>query len=393
MAGKRKDSKGRILRTGESQRPDGRYCYKYVGTDGKPKFLYAWKLEPTDRTPKGKRDGPSLREQEKEAQRDQLDGIDHSGANMTVSELYARHINLKPNVKPNTVLGRERRKKMLEDDPLGSCRISSVKQSDAKAWAVRMKSKGVAYNSIRSDKSALKAAFRTAVNDDLVRKNPFDFKLVDVIENDTERKQALTPEQEKDLLEFIRQDPIYRRYYDDVLILLGTGLRISEFCGLTRRDVDLENNVLSIDHQLLKNISIGRYVGDPKSHSGIRKIYMGPEVQAAFKRVLERPGTCDVEIDGYSGFLFRNKNGQPRTAREYERIFRRLREKHSGALPDELTPHTLRHTFCTRMAHRNMNPKDLQYIMGHSTLSLTMEYYTHTDGNTAVAEMQRLLEG
>lgn len=129
MAGKRKDSKGRILRTGESQRPDGRYCYKYVGTDGKPKFLYAWKLEPTDRTPKGKRDGPSLREQEKEAQRDQLDGIDHSGANMTVSELYARHIGLKPNVKPNTVLGRERRKKMLEDDPLGACRISNVFQS------------------------------------------------------------------------------------------------------------------------------------------------------------------------------------------------------------------------------------------------------------------------
>lgn len=52
MAEKRKDSKGRILRTGESQRLDGRYCYKYTDANGKPQFLYAWKLEPTDRTPR-----------------------------------------------------------------------------------------------------------------------------------------------------------------------------------------------------------------------------------------------------------------------------------------------------------------------------------------------------
>lgn len=188
MAEKRKDSKGRILRTGESQRPDGRYCYKYTDANGKPQFLYAWKLEPTDRTPKGKRQGLSLREKEKELLKDQLDGIDHTGGNMTVLELYKKHIRLNAQVKPSTERGRERRIKMLENDPLGSCRICNVKLSDAKEWAMRQQEKGFAYHTIRTDKRALKAAFYTAISDDCIRKNPFNFKLTDVICDDTEVK-------------------------------------------------------------------------------------------------------------------------------------------------------------------------------------------------------------
>ncbi len=51
MSEKRRDSKNRILRSGESQRKDGRYAYKYVDTFGKSQFVYAWKLVPTDKTP------------------------------------------------------------------------------------------------------------------------------------------------------------------------------------------------------------------------------------------------------------------------------------------------------------------------------------------------------
>ena len=61
---KRKDSKNRNLRNGESQRKDGRYVYKYTDIYGKPQFIYSWKLVPTDKTPAGKRDDISLREKE-----------------------------------------------------------------------------------------------------------------------------------------------------------------------------------------------------------------------------------------------------------------------------------------------------------------------------------------
>lgn len=394
MTVKRRDSKGRILRTGESQRPDGRYCYKYMDSKGKPQFLYSWKLEPTDRTPKGKRDGPALREKEKEIQRDQLDGIDHSGGNMTVLDLYNKHIRLNAQVKPGTQGGRESRIKRLENDPLASMRICNVKLSDAKEWALRQQEKGLAYHTIRTDKRAFLAAFYTAMADDYIRKNPFDFQLTDVILDDTEVKTPLNAEQEKSLLDFLRTDHVYRAYYDEFVILLGTGLRISELCGLTKNDLDMEAGTITIDHQLLRLGEIGRYVSDPKTECGIRKISMREDVQAAFRRVLDRPRKSSVKIDGYADFLFLARTGNPRTAIDYQNIFRRIREKHAKkfgpVLPENMTPHTMRHTFCTKMALANMKPKSLQYIMGHKNTDITMNYYAHSDPDVAMDDLRRV---
>ena len=90
--------------------------------------------------------------------------------------------------------------------------------SDAKEWALRMKDKGFSYNTINNHKRSLKASFYIAIQDDCVRKNPFNFKLSEIIENDTKEKVALTEEQEQALLSFIKTDNVYHKYYDDVLI-------------------------------------------------------------------------------------------------------------------------------------------------------------------------------
>lgn len=87
---KRADKKGRRLFNGESQRPDGRYAYKYVDVNGEPKFIYSWKLVATDTIPKGKRDCIPLREQIKAIKRDLADGIDTLGKKMTLCDLYAK---------------------------------------------------------------------------------------------------------------------------------------------------------------------------------------------------------------------------------------------------------------------------------------------------------------
>ena len=397
----RKDTKGRNLRTGESQIKSGaykgRYTYKYVDANGKPHFLYSWKLEPHDKMPKGKRQDLSLREKERNLQRDQLNGIDHSGANMTVLELYKKHIRLNAQVKPSTQGSRERRIKRLEKDPLASMRIANVKLSDAKAWALRQQEKGFAFHTIRTDKRALIAAFYAAVADDYIRKNPFDFDLKKVIVDDTEDKTPLNSEQEKSLLEFVRTDHVYRAYYDEVVILLETGLRISELCGLTRNDVDMEAGTISIDHQLLRVGKIGRYISDPKTERGIRKISMRDGVREAFQRVLDRPRTGSVKIQDYTGFLFLARTGNPRTAIDYQMIFRRIREKHAKKfgpmLPENMTPHTMRHTFCTKMALAGMNPKSLQYIMGHADIKITMNYYAHSDPDVAMDDLRRVQSG
>lgn len=172
-AEKRRDNKGRILRTGESQRKDGRYAYKYTDAYGKPQFVYSWKLVSTDKTPAGKRDVPALRDKIKEICRDLDDGIDTVGKKMTVCQLYAKKNGLRKNVKHGTEKGREYLMGLLQDDPIGLKSIDSVKQSDAKEWAIRMSEKGFAYQSINNFKRSLKAAFYTAIEDDYIRKNPF----------------------------------------------------------------------------------------------------------------------------------------------------------------------------------------------------------------------------
>ena len=107
MKEKRRDSKGRIMDTGESQRTDGKYLYKYVDAFGNTKYVYAWRLTPTDPTPKGKREKPSLRELEQQIRRDIEDGIDSTGKKMTLCQLYAKQNEQRAKVKKSTMKQRE----------------------------------------------------------------------------------------------------------------------------------------------------------------------------------------------------------------------------------------------------------------------------------------------
>ena len=395
MLEKRRDNKGRILKTGESQRKDGRYLYKYIDAFGKSQSVYSWKLVPTDRVPKGKRDCVSLREKEQEIHRDLQDGIDTIGKKMTLCQLYAKQNASRSNVKESTKTGRKNLMEILKNDKLGARSIDTIKPSDAKEWALRMKENGYAYKTINNYKRSLKASFYLAIQDDYVRKNPFDFALNTVIEDDTMPREALTEEQEEKLLSFVKSDRTYHKYHDAIVLLLKTGLRISEFCGLTVSDLDFENRIINVDHQLLRNKEVGYYIETPKTKSGVRQVPMSDEACQIFQKVLEERGKAEtIVIDGYSDFVFLNQKGYPMTGAYYTSTFgnlvRKYNKSHEDKLPN-ITPHILRHTFCTRLANRNMNPKSLQYIMGHSNISITLNLYAHASLDGVKAEMVSLI--
>lgn len=395
MSEKRRDSRNRVLRTGESQRKDGRYLYKYVDADGKPQSVYSWKLVATDKVPAGKRDCIALRDKEREIQRSLADDISTAGRKMTVCGLYDKYTILKGNVKRSTRESRQFVAGVLHADTLGARDIGSVKPSDAQEWAVRMKEKGYSYRLINNIKRSLKASFAIAVSDGWVRKNPFDFTLNAVIGNDTQARQALTEEQEQAFLQFLQSSPVYRRYYDEILILLKTGLRISEFCGLTVDDIDFADGIINIDHQLLWETNKGLYIDTPKSKSSIRKVPMSEEARKAFERVIAWRGEPKpYTVDGYSGFLFVNECGKPYLADHYQTVLRRAVQRynrtHAEQLP-KISPHVLRHTFCTRLASKNMNPKSLQYIMGHADINITLNLYAHVSLDAVKAEVVKLI--
>ena len=99
---KRRDSKHRVLRRGESIRADGKYQFKYH-VNGKPKFLYSWRLEPTDKLPQGRKPCVSLRELEKQIGQDLETLLDPSRKNMTVLELVERYLATKTGMKHSTL--------------------------------------------------------------------------------------------------------------------------------------------------------------------------------------------------------------------------------------------------------------------------------------------------
>ena len=396
MSSKRKDNKGRVLHNGEYQQKDGRYRYKYYDGTGKARYLYSWRLDKNDRMPDGKRQGKSLREQEQELQATQFGHIALDGGNLTVLELVRRYTATKIGVRESTKAGYQTTINFLEKDPFGQRRIDTIKISDAKLWLITLQQRqGKGYSTIHTIRGILRPAFQLAVDDDLIRKNPFGFELATVIYNDSVTRESLSREDERKFLKFVREDEYFKQYYDAIFILFNTGLRISEFVGLTKGDIDFENMKINVDHQLQRYNGVGTKIVEPKTESGIRQVPMTKEVAECFKRILQNREAPKVEpmIDGYIGFIFLDKKGQPMAAYHWEKYFQRICEKYNSIYKVQMpkvTPHVCRHTFCSRMAAARMNPKTLQYIMGHADISVTLNTYTHFDFDDVSAEVERI---
>ena len=396
MSEKRRDNKNRILHDGEFQQSDGRYRFSYRDLRGERKCVYSWRLDKNDPTPKGKKRDLSLREKERQVEQDLFDEIIPEGGHYTVLSLCERYVSLKTGVRKSTRTGYKTVINILKNDSMGSRRIDTVKLSDAKAWLIKLQQvDGRSYSSIHTIRGVLRPAFRMALEDDLIRKNPFDFELSSVIVNDSVTREAITREQERNLLKFIKEDRHFCRYYDAIYILLNTGLRISEFCGLTKSDINFKDMTIRVERQLQRGSDMQYIIEKPKTECGNRFVPMTPEVADCFKNIIKNRETPRVEpmIDGVVGFLCLDKNDMPMVSLHWEKYMQHIREKYNSIYKIQMprvTPHVCRHTFCSKMAKSGMNPKTLQYIMGHSDISVTLNVYTHVSVDDAKEEMKRV---
>lgn len=344
MSEKRRDSKNRILRNGESQRKDGRYAFKYIDSTGKQQFVYSWKLERTDKLPQGKRNDISLREKEKMILKDLDDEIVPRGGEMTVVELVRKYILQKTGVRHNTEANYNFVLNIIKKEDFGKKRIDRVKLSDAKAWLIKLQKDGRGYSTIHSVRGVVRPAFQMAVDDDLIRKNPFEFQLATVVVNDSVTREAITRKQERTFLKFVKNDKHFRKYYDGIYVLFKTGLRISEFVGLTIQDVDLKNRKLNVDHQLQRKRNMEYVIEDTKTNCGTRVIPMADDVYECFGRIISNRKKPKVEpmIDGKSGFLYLDKNDMPMVALHWEKYFQHICQKYNSIYKVQMpkvTPH------------------------------------------------------
>lgn len=362
----RKDKKGRKLKEGESQRKDGRYQYRYTDVDGKRKCLYDTSLE-------------SLREREKEVSVKLSQGLSYFNGTAPLSEFTEKLFSLKRKWKETTRVTMTRNLNILKKSDLYNSQISKIKMSDCKEYVISLHDDGYSYSIVESVYFIMKEAFELAYEDDIISKNPCRFKLKSMVPDDTKKVCALKADQESSLFEFLKNDTYGKRQLDMFTVLIGTGLRISEFAALTVKDVDFGENILHVTKQIVR-LKGAIKISSLKSEAGLRDIPLTDEVRQALENLIKnRTGIKkDVMVDGYVGFLSVTRNGRPRTHSEYADAVRLLMERYnetSDVKIDKCTPHTLRHTFCTKCIASGMDIKTVQYLMGHSDAGTTLNIY------------------
>lgn len=411
MSEKRRDSKGRILKDNEYQRKDGKYEYKYFWGNER-KSVYSWTLVPTDKTPEGKRKDMCLRDKIKAIERDLQDGIDHSKVNMTLNQLFDLYIDSKVNIREHTKSNyRLLWRTAVQDSKLGNMKISQIKQIHVRKFYADQAKKGSATSTIKTYHNIICPTFEMAVNSDIIRKNPAR-EAIKGINGTQKKKEALTVEEQKRFLNFVKESDVYNIYYPMLSLELLTGLRVGELVGLTWKDIDSINNVIHIQHQLQYLKLDGKfkfYVSPLKTEAGKRDIPITPEIRKCLtdiKNVMMFTGRrSEVKVDGYTGFLFVTKNGTVyavsainfilnNIVEKYNKIEEKKasKEKRSPEYLPHISSHILRHTACTRMAEQGIDVKVLQYIMGHSDIGVTMNVYNHVDKTRVENEMQKIIK-
>ena len=167
-----------------------------------------------------------------------------------------------------------------------------------------------------------------------------------------------------------------------ILITLNTGLRIGELCALKWEDIDLENRVIHIKSSIIR-ISTTKnteqktqfVIADPKTKTSIREIPITTKLFSILKNAY--PASIFV-VSNTADFV------PPRT---FEYRFHKILARHN--IPDT-NFHTLRHTFATRCVEKNVDVKTLSEILGHSNVSITLNYYVHPSFDTKRNQLEKI---
>jgi len=386
----RRDNKGRILRPNEYQRSDGRYAYLYI-KNGKKCFLYSWTLVETDKTPSGKKKDKALRTKIEEYLAEKDNPAVSAGADMTVQELIDLFISFKtPLVRDSTLREYGSEKRRIAKTSIYEKRIGDLNVLQCKQWIYELSEMGISHETIRKTQSLLRLSMEMAYENDWIIKNPCAFKLSNILgKPQYHLRYPLNDEWKKKYLDFVKNHSVFSYYYDSIFVLVNTGLRISELCGLTKADVDFDRGFIDITRQLLPAEKNGRYLQTTKTTNGIRKVPITKKVRQILKKKI-RNISCRRDnpvVEGVTDFLFLSKSDTLMDSRCWNKIFTRIYRDFVEEYPDyekqdeysKITAHILRHTFCTDLVKAHVDEKTIISIVGHASYATTMKIYTHYD--------------
>lgn len=404
MAKARKDLRGRALRKGEVQRAsDKRYVYTYTDPLGRRKYVYAQDLA-------------TLREKEKQLVKDQLDGLDlYVAGRATVNNVFDRYMSIKHNLRESTRSNYLYTYDHFVRDNFGMKLIADIKFSDVLQYYNHLlREQDLALGTLDSIHCLLHPTFQLAVRDEIIRNNPTDGVMKEISKQAGKNRgvrHALTVDQQRAFMDYIANHPVYFHWWSLFTVLLGTGCRIGEALGLRWEDLDFENRIISINHSIVYYPSDGTRqsvmrISKPKTEAGIRTIPMLDVVYDAFQMEYEEQeemGFNIAEIDGMTGFVFKNRYGGVPNYNSVNQAIKRIissynadevlnakKQKREPVILPDFSCHHLRHTFATRLCEVETNLKVIQSIMGHRNIETTMDVYAEATDRKKKESMENL---
>lgn len=393
------DGESQRYKTVNGERVRDQYMFSYIDADGIRRWVYSWRLVETDKTPAGKKQTPALRTLEKEIKAKLNLGIKvYDGAKLSLNDCFDSYMAGKSNLKEGTKANYVYSYNHFVRPTFGNRKIASIDRDDVSRFYVDLvENQGMQLNTLVNIHTLVHPAFEWAFNKNLIPRNPSsslikELKLAYQWENP--KRHALTVEQQRVLLDFVKNSKTYRHWLPIITCFLGTGCRAGELTGLTWDDIDFENNVIHIRHNLqYRKFEDGCYfkMSTPKTKTSIRDIPMLSKVKEAFleeKKRQNRVGTCVDTIDGYSGFVFMERD---RTVchmhtvnRALERIVKAYNEEETALAKEQnrepfllphISNHMFRHTFASRLCENEPNVKIAQMILGHANIQTTLDIY------------------
>lgn len=317
----------------------------------------------------------------------------------------------KNQVKIGTFIRYQKSYESIVKNRIGNKMITDIRGEHIQKLLNDLSDEGYSYATIKLIRAILSNCMKRAKKNNIIEWNPVE--LADIPKNEESEsksaekreQKALTAEQQALFMEYAKESYLYNLF----AVMLRTGMRTGEIRGLKYTDIDKKNRVIHVRRtlkydsvNLLKkpndivkvseNGKYGYFTDVPKSKSSIRDIPLTEDILALLENQRK---LFSFKVENIDRFLFCNEFGDPlylgRVQSEVNRIVKRIQA--AGNDFPHITQHTFRHTFATRAIENGMQPQVLKSILGHSTLSMTMDLYSHVLPDTKAAEMEKIAKG
>lgn len=366
------DKNGKRLPTGIRQRANGRY-------EGRVKHEYKSYSVYADTITETKKKMTELKYKLEHGVFVEKEKLTLSDWHRTWMEEYKKN-----RVKIGTYNNYQKYYESIIRDRLGKKYITEIRGEHIQKLYNDLVKEGYALSSIKIVSAVLNGCFQQALRNGLIERNPV--KLAELPRQTEKRvKQAMTKEQQALFMEYAKESYLYNFF----AVMLRTGMRNGEMRGLKYTDIDRKNNVIHVQ-RTLKYIEGQGYMEDtPKTRTSKRDI---PLTAATLQLLDDQRKYWGFKVEKIDRYLFCNEKGEPlsrdRVQAEIDRIIKRIRA--AGHEFDRITPHIFRHTFATRAIEAGMQPQVLKTILGHSSLAMTMDLYSHVLPDTKAEEMEKI---